>query len=196
MIKYLAKRITNYYINKNKIKEDEREMFEYCFDLLLSTLFNLLAIVIISIATGLYIEGAIFCIVFMTLRGVGGGYHANTHFLCFITIMTIFISYVLMLKFINVEIMFVLSIAFLVVSFFVIAILAPVDTETKPLTKEEFKKNKIKTLVIMIVYTLATAILLSFEQTRYYSFNISCTMFMVSLLMIIGKIKNIASKKH
>lgn len=190
MINYLAKKITNHYIKKNSIQEEEREIYEYCFDVMISTLLNLIAIAIISISMGLYIEGTIFCIVFMSLRGIGGGYHAKTHFFCFMTIMIVFAIYVLMLKLLGTTILFYISIAFLIIGFIIIAILAPVDTETKPLTQAEFKKNKIKTLILLFIYTIIASILLIFNQTQYYSFNVVYPIFAVSNLMIIGAIKN------
>lgn len=196
MINYLAKKITNYYIKKNSIQEEEREAYEYCFDIMLSTLLNLLAIIIISVATRLYIEGTVFCIVFMTLRGIGGGYHANTHFLCFMTIMIVFAIYVIMLKLLSVSILFYISIVFLIFGFVVITLLAPVDTETKPLTKVEYKKNRIKTLILLILYTLIASILLIFKATKYYAFNIVFPLFAVSVLMSLGTIKNIKWKRN
>lgn len=196
MINYLAKKITNYYIKKNSIKEEEREMYEYCFDVMLSTLLNLLAIVIISVFTRLYIEGTIFCIIFMSLRGIGGGYHANTHFLCFMTIMIVFAIFVVILKLMDATILFYISISILIVGFLTITIFAPVDTETKPLTKKEFKKNKIKTIIVLSIYSFISSILLVFEQTRYYSFCITYPIFAVSNLMILGTIKNIKWKKN
>lgn len=195
MINYLAKKITNYYIKKKSIQEEEREVYEYCFDIMLSTLLNLIAIIIISVATGLYIEGTVFCIVFMTLRGIGGGYHANTHFWCFMTIMAVFTTYVLILKFVSITIMFYLAIAMLGTGFLIICIFAPVDTETKPLTTEERKKNKIKTVLLMFIYIITASILLIFEITKYYAFNVAFPLFAVSILMILGTIKNIKWKK-
>ncbi len=195
MINYLAKKITNYYIKKNKIQEEERETYEYCFDVLLSTTLNLLAIVIISVATELYIEGLIFTIVFMTMRGVGGGYHANTHLSCFLTIMAIFAGYVTILKLVPEQIIFYISIALLGVGFILTAIMAPVDNENKPLTIKEYKKNKIKTIIILSFYVLVCATLMIFKVTRYYSFNISYPLFMVSMLMVLGWLKNLKWKK-
>lgn len=191
MIEYLAKKITNYYIKKNTINEDEREVYEYCFDVAISTLLNLFAILILSFATRLYIEGIAFCIVFMVLRGVGGGYHAKTHFMCFMTIMIVFAGYVVILKLLIYQILFYLSIYFFVVGVILILILAPVDNENKPLSKEEFRKNKMKTILVLSVFSLVTIILFIFNSTQYYSFCLSYPIFMVANLMILGSIKNI-----
>lgn len=196
MINYLSKKITNYYVKKQKIKIEDKEIYEYCFEVTLSTLLNLLAIIIVSIATKLYIEGAIFCIVFMSLRGLGGGYHAKTHLFCFLTIMIVFAVYVLILKFVNLIIIFYMTIAMLICGFLVISLIAPVDSETKPLTKNEKKRNKIKTLILLSLYTLTSSILLIFEKTKYYAFNITFPIFAVSILMILGTIKNLKWKKE
>ncbi|HRF69854.1 MAG TPA: accessory gene regulator B family protein [Candidatus Pelethenecus sp.] len=191
----MAKKITNYYIKKGSIQKEEQEVYEYCFDVMLSTLLNLVAIIIISVATKLFIEGAVFCIVFMTLRGIGGGYHANTHFFCFMTIMIVFTIYVLLLKLVSTTILLYLTLSMIASGFLIICIFAPVDTETKPLTNEERKKNKIKTILLLFLYTLATSLLLIFEITKYYAFNVAFPLFAVSILMIFGTIKNIKWKR-
>ena len=42
---------------------------------------------------------------------------------------------------------------------------------------------------------LVCAILMIFKVTRYYSFNISYPLFMVSMLMVLGWLKNLKWKK-
>ena len=41
---YLAKKITLFYIKKGKIEEDDREVYEYSFEMLISTIINFLII--------------------------------------------------------------------------------------------------------------------------------------------------------
>lgn len=196
MCRFFANKITNYYINKQAIEADEKEVYLYCFELLISTIINLLTVLIISCATQLYIEGIVYSIVFMLVRGVGGGHHSKTHFTCWLTTAVIFSIYVVILKLVKVEVIFWMSIAFLAISALVISILAPVDTENKPLSIKEIKKNKIKTLLISSVLILIAVLLLIFDTTRYYSFAVTYPLIAVSLLLIIGYVENLKWKKN
>lgn len=47
MFGLLSKKITCFFIKKNAIDETEREIYNYCFEILLSTLINLIAIIIV-----------------------------------------------------------------------------------------------------------------------------------------------------
>ena len=80
--------------------EFERDVYEYCFEVLLSTFLNLLAIIILAVATGLYLETLCFTISFMTLRGTAGGYHAKTHWGCFLILMLVYAIFAITLFFI------------------------------------------------------------------------------------------------
>ena len=83
MIHKIAGKITDYYIKKQTLAEDDREMYVYCFELLVATVFNVTVMAIIGIATKLYLETLLFLVGFMTMRGITGGYHADTHLQCF-----------------------------------------------------------------------------------------------------------------
>lgn len=89
MLAKLSKRMTSFFIKKNSIKEEERDVYAYCFKIMLATQVNLIAIIIIWVLTAKYIETLIFVTLFMVLRGCAGGYHANSHMWCFIGIMVV-----------------------------------------------------------------------------------------------------------
>lgn len=78
MIAKLAQKMTAYFIKKNVINEEEKETYDYCFEVLIATVINLVILVMLGILTRRCIETAIFCVLFMLLRGAAGGYHANT----------------------------------------------------------------------------------------------------------------------
>ena len=62
MLHKLSQKITDHYVKQNKIDDSERDVYEYCFEVLLSTFLNLLAIIILAVATGLYLETLCFTI--------------------------------------------------------------------------------------------------------------------------------------
>ncbi len=190
-MKYLATKVTNYFIRKNIVKEDEQETYIYCFELLIATIVNLLVMLVIAVATQLYLESFIFTIVFMSMRGICGGYHANTHLTCFLTLMIVFGAFITMLKLINVIYLFYISIGCLVLASIIICLLAPIDSITKPLTIKEYKKNKKKSIALLSFYIGISIILLIFQKTRYFSFCLTYPLIAVAIMLIVGYIKNL-----
>lgn len=189
MINKLANKIVRHYISKNKIEKEHEEVYVYSFELLISTILNLLIILIISIATKLIIEGIIFSLCFMVIRSLAGGYHSNTHWGCLLTLLIIFSIYVMLYKLIDLEVIFYMSIVMIVVSA-AIPVVAPVDSINKPLTIKEYKRNKKKSIIAYIVFVLIWAVIICFEKTIRYAFAISYPLFVITLMLIIGLIKN------
>lgn len=189
MINRMAQKLVQHYISKGKIDQEQSETYIYCFELLLSTIFNLLIVISISIATKLYIEGIVFSVCFMTMRILAGGYHSNTHFGCLTTLLVIFIGYVLLYKLLDTYILFYLSIAMLILSM-IIPFLAPVDSVNKQLTISEYRKNKKKTILAYMIFLIADITLLSIKVTQSYAFSIAYPLFIVTTLLVLGFIKN------
>lgn len=189
MINKMAYKIVQCYIAKNKIDKENEELYVYSFELLISTVFNLLIILILSLIAGLILEGIIFSVCFMVMRGFAGGYHSETHCGCIFTLSLIFSLYIVLYKFLDTHIIYFMSIAMMVVSL-IIPILAPVDSINKPLTIKECKINKKKTIISYCIFMLAGIVLIGIEITRHYAFAIAYPMFMVALLLVTGLIKN------
>lgn len=189
MINKLANKIVRHYISTNKIEKEHEEVYVYSFELLISTILNLLIVLIISIATKLIVEGIMFSICFMVIRSLAGGYHSNTHWGCLLTLLIIFSIYVILYKLIDFEAILYLSISMMSLST-VIAFLAPVDSINKPLTIKEYKRNKKKSIIAYVAFVLIWAVMICFEQTLRYAFAISYPLFVITLMLIIGLIKN------
>ena len=62
---YLAKKITLFYIKKGKIEEDDREVYEYSFEMLISTIINFLIMIVGALITKRYWETALFTFSFL-----------------------------------------------------------------------------------------------------------------------------------
>ncbi len=196
MLHKLSQKITDHYVKKNKIDDSERDIYEYCFEVLLSTFLNLLAIIILAVATGLYLETLCFTISFMTLRGTAGGYHAKTHWGCFLMLMLVYAVFAVTLFFIPKEILRYLSIGFATVGGIAILILSPVDNVNNQFTIEQTKKYKRKTLVFMAVFLVAYVIMIFFDVTIRYAYSISFVMLAVSISLFAGWIKNLIYEKN
>ena len=140
MIAKLARKMTEYFIKKNVIKEEEKDTYDYCFEVLIATVINLIILVVLGIFTKRYIETAIFCVFFMLLRGAAGGYHANTHAGCLLTLLIVY-GILLATLLLSSNILFYAGIFLFVIALIIFIIIAPVDNKNKILEITEKKRH-------------------------------------------------------
>lgn len=196
MLHRISAKITSYYIRKNKIDQGERETYEYCFEVLLSTVINLLAIIILAVITKLYIETLCFTICFMSLRGASGGFHAKTHWGCFIGLLIVYSVLPISYWLISIEILQYMSIAFMVAGSLMIFILAPVDNINNPFNLKMKKRFRIKSIVFTLLTIVAYCSLIAFRSTVRYAYAISYVSLAVSLSLVAGIIKKLLQKRQ
>lgn len=190
MIAKLAQKMTEHFIKKNVIKEEEKDTYDYCFEVLIATVINLIILVVLGIFTKCYIETAIFCILFMLLRGAAGGYHANTHLGCLLTLLIVY-GILLATLLLSISILFYFSIFLFAIAIIIFIIFAPVDNKNKILEKTEKKRLKKKLLIIISIITIVFTVLMFFKSAYVYAYTISYIMFSVAMLVLLGKIKNL-----
>ncbi len=63
----------------------DRDIYVYGFDIALYTLFSTLGLILIGALCGLFFEACFLIVVYYLNQSLGGGYHANSHSLCFLT---------------------------------------------------------------------------------------------------------------
>ena len=80
------------------LSEEERPVYVYGFELLLSTLSSMITICSVSIIIGKPGYAIFFMLFFFSLRLFTGGYHAKTYLICFITTNSLFIITILWYK--------------------------------------------------------------------------------------------------
>ena len=79
----IAKLITDFFIYKGAIAEDERDIYEYGFDITIYTILSTFGLLLIGLLCGQFLESVALVAIFYTCQSVGGGYHATTHYRCF-----------------------------------------------------------------------------------------------------------------
>lgn len=84
MLHNTAKKITNYMVNRQIIAEDTFEIYQYGFEIMISTLLTSLSIMIVASLTDSFQIGILFFLISIPLKATAGGYHASTYFKCFI----------------------------------------------------------------------------------------------------------------
>ena len=140
----MSKKISSFFILNDIIKEEDKEVYEYSFELLLSTILNFVAVIIIALITRKILEATLFVLGFVPLRTLAGGYHASTHFRCFMILLFTYSVFLLTVFFIPIKFIEPAMIVMILCSILLVFILSPVEDSNKPLSEEETKLFKRK----------------------------------------------------
>ena len=150
LIQALAKKIGQHFFKDQLKNEYEQAKFEYGLLLFIEILLDIIGFVIL----GLLFDCLDLLVVYLTTFGIvrmnAGGYHAKTFIGCFLSISGLALVSVEMMSLYSGHHFIYLILG--VLSGALIMIMAPLDTESKPLSDKRKQKCKVKT----IYFTLAT----------------------------------------
>lgn len=82
---YLAVYVTKCLISNNIVGKEQEEEYVYGFQKLLGKVLNYTTLILLSLWQKVLIPGLFFMVVFFSLRGRTGGYHARTPLRCYLT---------------------------------------------------------------------------------------------------------------
>ena len=190
MLTYMAKRMSSFFIYLNVIKEDDRVIYDYSFEILLSTVINLMAIVILALVSDTVILTIWFLLGFITLRTTAGGFHAETHIGCFFTLICVYIAFLNLVLILTIDVQVIATVVNDVISLLLVIIFSPVEDCNKPFTNEEYKKFKVvSNITIVVMSAVSTVLVFCFEREKW-GFSFSLGMLVVSIFLIAGTLKN------
>ena len=185
MINYICQLTLHKLCSSNFIAEDEIEVYHYGLELLIATILKVLGFLIIAIVLGFVKETIIFTLFFSSLRIQAGGYHASTPFKCFIGTLILMFPGIALVRMIPVEkqLYYVLTIIF--ISIFLVYLYAPVESENKPLTKEEDKIYRYRSLLTVMGGSVVVLLLIYVYKPSIYLGAIASTAFLMESLTLI-----------
>ena len=178
---------------QNKFAPEDKEVYRYGIQQGLNLTLNILTTIIIGVLCGMVYPSLMFLICYMPLRSFCGGYHAKTHLRCYIYSVIMITCILLVAKYTAFNI--VLSEVLVLISLIIILLLAPVEDENKKLDNVEKRVFRKRAYIIAFLEVLLYHIFLITHLT--YCYTILCiALFSLSILMIIGSIKNYIQRKH
>lgn len=186
MISSAANNITNYLICKKVIKDDGREIYQYGFEQVFSSLLNIATMLLLGIILGKIYQSLVLILSFMALRSYSGGYHANTPLQCYLlTVMSISAALSIM-KFITIDRFICLGL--LVLSSVVILLLSPIGTANKPLDEIEKIIYRKKTIIVWSVETCVAIVFIILDITEIH-IAITLAQVIISIALIFGNLQ-------
>ena len=180
------------------VDDDDREIYIYSFELLLSNLSSALTMLLISLSfKRIGILSFFFFILFLfTTRLFCGGYHSKTHLRCFLLSKAIFLSCAglteLVLRF-NLKLM--MPVLFLL-SAVTVFIFSPVKNKNHPCTEETYKKNRKISLWLTSIYTVIYILLFIYMKNDGVVVNAAWSFVWVGLMIAGEKIFEKGGKTH
>lgn len=188
MLAELSKSIVGWQIKKNRIREEERTLYEYAYELLLNQTINLLLAVLVSVLFHEPVAVLLFLVSYIPLRSYCGGYHAGTHMRCTVVSTLLIIMVCCIMN--CVKSGWILSyypIAFMLSSA-VIIWCAPVADMHKPLDEAETARYR-KRGRIVCGFEILSAMILYFMKIRY-GLVIAVSQLILSFMLFLGILKN------
>lgn len=185
MITAVSKSISLFLWKNHIIEEEEIEICQYGFEIIVSTILGTLIVLCIGLLLHMPWLAALYFIIFVVLRQMTGGYHAGTYFKCNLTFGILSFLVLEMTKILSQEmqIPFQIHVLILYFSVLVIAFYAPVENPNKPLDEKQITRNHIGSLVLSLL--LAGVSLACFRMYPDISVLIGLTLFLVAMLILI-----------
>ncbi len=178
---------------QNKFIAEDKELYRYGIQQGLNLALNILTTIIIGVLCGMIYPSILFLICYIPLRSFCGGYHTKTHLRCYIYSVIMITGILLVAKYFTFSVLMyeILVLGSLVVIF----LLAPVEDKNKVLDSDEKRVFRKRACIIVLFEVLIYHIFLIFHMT--YSYKIlSIALISLSILMIIGQLKNYVQRKH
>ena len=178
----ISAKITAFFISQGIVPDEDREVYEYGFELLLTDLFNFSVILLISAITGLVWPTMIYICIFVGLRSVCGGYHAKTHLRCHICTIGAYFLFIVLL---NMQAITDKATVLLIGDFFAaipVILFAPIPHTNKPLSPKAYNRNRLLSIILFTSLFLMAIFLRQLERPE--GIIISLALWIVSLCMI------------
>lgn len=180
----LSEMFTEYFIKRNIITKEKEDIFVYGFQLIISTLSSMTAILLLSCFANLT-YGILFLFFFMPIRGCVGGYHANTFEKCFLYTSLCFPATMIISAIMQHMNLMPVAYLFLIFGYLILILKAPCRNIHNPLSKKAIAKNKLYTRILLLIY--GGILLITFFTNPALSLVGANTLNLVTFLFIIEK---------
>ena len=183
----ITKKITASFIERDIISEEQREIYEYGFELIFADAINFALILFVSIWFDCLGAGLIYLLCFVSTRIFCGGFHAETHALCRISMLFLFGCFMVLYCALDVTQIHILFTGY-VIAWIAILLYAPVIHKNKQLSYQYCRKNRRRALFVCGIWTVVSAALIL--AGNQFGVAIAVAIWIVSASIIWGKAKS------
>lgn len=187
MISFLCNRLADFLCTKGIVSEDEKEIYIYGYEMIITTILGAVLVFAIALLTGRFAEALCFFIVFVITRQFCGGYHSQTRIMCSVTFLMCYVSVLFFNSILEPVYTWFIHLIILVPYFAVILGYSPIVNENKPLTDEEIIINRKRSIIVSVGWLALSTMLLIFMPIL--SSAIDLTLLVIAVLMTIEIVK-------
>jgi len=192
LLKSLSNGITDILIESGAVPECKRKLYHYCISGIVEMGANLLITLAFGLVLGRFVETLLFLLIMLPFRTIAGGYHADSGRACFVISLLVYGTTLLLSSIWASFGSYIYSIGLYIISVTVMLVLTPVDSKNKRLNANMKRKQKIKCLRLLLLFSVLFS-LFCLINIRSFAFLMSCCMAAVAALLVAGKIKNYRS---
>lgn len=183
MISYMSEKLTNYLCGKDIISQEDKPVYKYGYEILMSTILGFIIVVAIGIVFNEILSAAIFYLTFVLTRQYCGGWHANSYLKCNIAFAGICTIVIILSKLLasRMEIAYIL----LVVALYIFTIweLSPMENPNRKFGSGEKKKfRKISRIGAVIIGLVDVGI---YQRSPKISLTLALSLLSVTMLMAL-----------
>jgi len=178
IVKKLSNNCLDFIKDNTSISEENLEKIHYGIQVILLTITKDILLLTTAYLLGVLKYTIIAVMIFGLLRTFTSGVHSNSTFQCIIYCYTFFLGNVYLS--LNLSLNTILKSIIFAISFILILLYAPGDTEERPLVSKKIRRNlKIKSAILVIIFYIT----ILFIENNVYSNLITFSIFEVSLVI-------------
>jgi len=186
----MSKNISSFFSMHGIISADDREVYEYSFEVLFSYLFSFFATVIIALLSGTVFYTALYFVGFIPLRLVAGGFHAKNHLRCFIILMLVYLTFLLTLLLLSDIVMRVSIIASIIFSILLVFMMAPSEDTNKPISDNDSVRLRRSSRTTVVGFSALIGLLVTFVPDIRIAFSVAMGTLTVGASLLSNYVKH------
>lgn len=190
MIDKLSARITRQLERNSITKRENREIYEYGLERMITYSMNILTTCVLGAILGMFLESLLFSITFIFMRHSNGGAHAANNLRCYVLSTISVLCCLLATQWASaLEVSKYLVFAAIMPPSIVIFILSPVEDYNKPIDDEEREFHRERGIATLSGCVIACIVFLMFDLLSF-GCVIGSVIILTSITMVIGHYKN------
>ena len=183
MLGYLSNHLVDFLLHKGTVREEDREIYVYGYQIIISSMFGIILVLILGVLLKCLPESLTFLVVFIITRQYCGGYHARTFLKCCLLFVFAYLAILLLMELIMNRIVIYQIICLLLIYIITIFKYAPVENENKRLSGKTKALNRKKSIALSLFWSLIAIGLYSWSHVL--SLMIVLTLILITIFILV-----------
>lgn len=195
MIENAASALVEMLLLNHIIEPEQVPAYQYGLEILISSIITCFITLLCGIALGSLPAALLYFLIFVSLRTICGGYHAQTYWQCNLIFTLVTVLILVFFRIMPLECFTELHYCILAISLLITFFFAPAENANKPLSQKKKKQFRILGTAMVALLALLSC-LLKIKYQSSYSILIDMTVFVVVFFMFVADRRKEASKNE